>query len=132
MTENSSNSNAGLMAAVSRYVKLLVEDTRLGLAEKLTRLLSAIAVSAVLVILALVAMVFVSIGISYLLAPVISPVWSFLAVAAFYLVLIAVFVALKRQLVVDPIARFISSLLVEPPVSTPTPTSDNDKPAAIS
>ena len=120
------------MAAISRYVKLLIEDTRLGLAEKLTRLLSAIAVSAVIVILAIVAMVFVSIGISYLLTSVLSPVWSFLTVAAFYVVVIAVFVALKRQLVVDPIARFISSLLVEPPVPTPSQTTDNDKPAAIS
>lgn len=132
MTEVSSNNNNGLMAAISRYVKLLIEDTRLGLAEKLTRLLSAIAVSAVIVILAIVAMVFVSIGISYLLTSVLSPVWSFLTVAAFYVVVIAVFVALKRQLVVDPIARFISSLLVEPPVPTPSQTADNDKPAAIS
>ncbi len=119
------------MAAVTRYVKLLIEDTRLGLAEKLTRLLSAVAVCAVLVILAVVALVFISIGISYLLVPYFSPVWAFLAVAGFYIVLIGVFVALKRQLVVDPIARFISSLLVEPPAVT-TPSTENDKPAPLS
>lgn len=118
------------MSAISRYVKLLVEDTRLGLAEKLTRLLSAIAVSATMVILALVAMVFISIGVGYVLMPVLSPVWAFLIVAAFYIILIGVLIIFKRQLVVDPIARFISSLLVEPPVKTVAP--QNDKPAPLS
>lgn len=118
------------MGAISRYVKLLVEDTRLGLAEKLTRLLSAIAVSATLVILALVALVFISISVGYLLMPVLSPVWSFLIVAGFYILLIGVLLVFKRQLVVDPIARFISSLLVEPPVKTEA--TQNDKPASLS
>ncbi|MDE6464631.1 MAG: phage holin family protein [Muribaculaceae bacterium] len=125
-----SNANTGLTSAIGRYVKLLVEDTRLNIAEKLTRLLSAVAVCAILLILALVALVFISIGVSLALAPVLDPVWAFLIVAAFYLVLIGVLLLFKTQLIVDPIARFLSSLLLDPP-ATPKAQS-NDKSASLS
>ncbi len=118
------------MTSISRYIKLLVEDTRLGLAEKLTRMLSAVAVCAILCILALVAMLFITIGIAYMLQPMVSPVWAFMIVASFYVLLIVILLIFKRQLVVDPIARFVSSLIVEPPLNKTT--AGNDKPTTIS
>ncbi len=130
MLSSESNANSGLTSAIGRYVKLLVEDTRLNVAEKLTRLLSAVAVSAILLILALVALVFISIGISLLLTPYLSPVWSFLIVAAFYLLLIGGLLIFKNQIIVDPIARFLSSLLLDPPA--PSNKNGNDKPTPVS
>lgn len=131
MTEHDNEARNGLMNTIGRYLKLLVEDTRLGLAEKLTRLLSAITVCALLAVLALVALLFITIGVSHMLQPALSPMWAYMAVAAFYILLIVVLIAFKRQLVVDPIARFISSLIIEPPVSTHSSNS-NDKPAPVS
>ncbi|MDE5629423.1 MAG: phage holin family protein [Muribaculaceae bacterium] len=122
------NTLSGIAATVSAYVKLLVEDTRLNVAEKITRLLSAIALAALLVIIATVAMVFVTIAVALALSQAISPLWSFIIVAAFYIVLLAVLVLCRRACIVNPIARFISSLLLNPPVTdnkndTTTPVS---------
>ena len=64
MTPQETSSRPSLGDTVVRYLKLLVEDTRLSLAEKLTRLLSALAVCAIVIILATVAVVFITIGVS--------------------------------------------------------------------
>ncbi len=61
MTPQETSSRPSLGDTVVRYLKLLVEDTRLSLAEKLTRLLSALAVCAIVIILATVAVVFITI-----------------------------------------------------------------------
>ncbi len=76
MTPQETSSRPSLGDTVVRYLKLLVEDTRLSLAEKLTRLLSALAVCAIVIILATVAVVFITIGVSVALAPYLGPQWS--------------------------------------------------------
>lgn len=119
----------GLIDTVSRYVKLLLEDTRLNVAEKLTRLLSAVALCALLVIISTVMLVFISLGVSMLLAQTLGALWAFLIVAAFYAVLLAVIYFGRRTLFEDPIARFISRLIVLPPEK---PEKNDDKPATLS
>lgn len=122
--------NSNLPAIIGRYIKLLIEDTRLGLAEKLTRLLTAVTMSALLLLFALMVLVFTTIGVSILLAPVVSPSIAFFIVASFYVVLIVILIVFRRQLVENPIARFISFLIVEPPSKPHTPA--NDKPTTVS
>ena len=53
-----------LLSAVSEYLKLLIEDTKLNCVEKLTRLLSVATLFILLTIVTTVVMVFVSIGVS--------------------------------------------------------------------
>lgn len=65
--------------------------------------------------LGIVCLVFVSIGIGHLLATSIAPHLAYLIVAAFYLILFVTVIAMRRKLFVDPIARFMSRLLVEEP-----------------
>lgn len=130
MSESTSHSSQGVLSVLARYGKLLLEDTRLGLAEKLTRLLTAVTMVALLAFLGLVALIFITIGVSCWLAPVLSPMWSFFIMSAIYIIIIGVLVAFKRQLVVDPIARFVTSLLVEAPAPPKEPAAD-DKPAPI-
>lgn len=130
MDDRSTSGNSSLLSVITRYFKLLIEDTRLGLAEKLTHLLGAITVCALIVSLALVMLVFVTIGVSLLLAPVLSPMWSFFIVAGFYLLLIVTVIVFRRQLIIDPIARFVSSLIVQAP--QPPKTSSDDQPASVS
>lgn len=129
MTDSDNNASSGLYAAIGRYFKLLVEDTRLGLAEKLTRILSSIAVASILVVLVLCTLVFLSISIGLMLSTVMEPYWAFIIVAALYVLLIAVLVIFKRQLIVDPTARFLSSLIVEPPVKN---NAGNDQSTPVS
>ncbi len=112
---DNSGSFSELLSVVSRYLKLLVEDTRLNVAQKLTRLLSAIALASLLTIVSTVAMVFVSIAVGIALSDALTPLWSFVIVAGFYVVLLSLLVIFRKQLLVNPIARFLSVLLLDPP-----------------
>ena len=103
------------MATVCKYISLLIEDTRLNVAEKLTRLLSAASLFLILVILTTVALVFLSIAVGIALSVAITPRWSFIIVAAFYLILLVVLVTCRRKLIENPVARFVSALIVKEP-----------------
>lgn len=113
----------GIMGTVQRYLKLLIEDTRLNAAEKLTRLMAAVAMAAILLFLAVVTLVFLSLGLSLALSEVMAPLWAFIIVAGIYIILCAVLIIARKQLIVDPIARFVSKLLLNPPVKE---TKQND------
>ena len=131
MTSSDSTASTlqNLGAIISRYIKLLVEDTRLNVAEKLTRLLSAIALCSLLTIVGTVALVFISIAVGFALATVMSPLWAFIIVAGFYIAVLIILIACRTSLLVNPIARFISRLLLPAPQK---PQNDDNKPAAIS
>lgn len=116
---------AGLADNVVRYVRLLVEDTKLNVAEKLTRLLAAVALSAVLLILGIVTLVYISMAVAWSLAVALSPVWSYIIVAGFFVILLAVLIIFRKELIENPIARFISRLLLDAPAPKET---QNDTP----
>lgn len=114
--EQSISESLGFIAKGAKRLGILYfEKARLKTTEKITILLSTIAFSAVIMALGIVCLVFVSIGIGHLLATSIAPHLAYLIVAAFYLILFICVVALRRRLFVDPIARFMSRLLVEEP-----------------
>lgn len=108
-----------------RYFKLLIEDARLTVAEKLTMLLSAIAFYSLLIIMGVVALVFISIGVGQLLSATVAPVWAYTYIAAFYVVIVVLLVVFRKALIEDPVARFLSRMLVEPPVN-PVKKSENE------
>ncbi len=114
----SSSVTSAVMSTVSRYIKLLLEDTRLNVTEKLTRLLSALTVCALLLVLALATLLFLSLAAGQALADVMNPIWAYVIVASFYAVIAVVIFFCKTVLIVNPIARFLSRLLIEAPENT--------------
>ncbi|MDE6612447.1 MAG: phage holin family protein [Muribaculaceae bacterium] len=128
-TDETAGTIRNLSATVAQYIRLLIEDTRLNVAEKLTRLLSAIALSALLTIVGTVALVFISIAVGFALAEIVPPLWSFIIVAGFYIVVLILLITCRTALLVNPIARFISSLLLPAPQK---PKTNDDKPATLS
>ena len=92
---------------------LKLEDARFVLAIKLTKLLGGIVFVFLGFMLALCTLAFISVAIGHLLCYVMHPVWAYLLIALFYLILIAVMVIFKKVLIMDPIARFISKLIVD-------------------
>lgn len=102
-------------AILIKYFKLLLEDARLTAAEKLTVLFSTVTFYALLLVVGTVALVFISIGIGHWLAATVAPELAYLFIAAFYVVVLIVLIVFKRQLLIDPICRFITRLIVEPP-----------------
>ena len=126
--DDNSNSISGIAATVGRYVKLLVEDARLNAAEKLTRMFSAIALCSLLTIVGIAAMVFISLAAGIALTSVMEPIWAFVIVAGVYILALVLLVVFRTQLLVNPIARFVSRLLLPAPPKTET----NDKSAPVS
>ena len=114
----SSSVTSAVMSTVSRYIKLLLEDTRLNVTETLTRLLSALTVCALLLVLALATLLFLSLAAGQALADVMNPIWAYVIVASFYAVIAVVIFFCKTVLIVNPIARFLSRLLIEAPENT--------------
>ena len=96
MTESGEKATSGLATIIGKYLKLLIEDTRLNIAEKLTRLLSAITIFALLLITGSIAIVFISLWACYLLSEVLPQYWSFLIVAGFYIILFFSVYLLKK------------------------------------
>ncbi|MDE6397162.1 MAG: phage holin family protein [Muribaculaceae bacterium] len=106
---------SALFSGVKDLGVLYFEKARLKTTEKITILLATVAYSAVIMALGLVCLVFVSIGIGHLLATTLAPHLAYLIIAAFYLIVFILAIVFRRRLFVDPIARFMSRLLVEKP-----------------
>lgn len=122
-----SKSLSGVTSGIKRLGLLYLEKARLKTTEKLTILLSTVAFTAVVVALSLILLVFVSIGVGHWLATSIAPHLAYLFVAAFYLLLLIAVAALRKQLFITPIARFMSRLIVKEPEFEPE-TDDKDEP----
>lgn len=128
-TAEPKKSTASLADNVIKYVRLLIEDTRLNVAEKLTRLLAAVAFCSVLLILGIVTLVYISMAVAWSLAVTLSPVWSYIIVAGFFVLLVAALIIFRKPLIEDPIARFISRLLLNPPAPSKE-TQDESTPVS--
>ena len=113
-TANNDNTS-GFIDSLKRYLGLYADYMRLSAAEKMSMLLSAVAFYTLIVAIALIVLIFLSIGIGFLLASVMTLYWAFFIVTAFYILIFSLLVIFRHTLIVDPIARFVSRLLVKPP-----------------
>ena len=73
-----------------------------------------------MIIVGMVALIFISIGVGHMLASTIShPMWATLY-CRLCVILFVLLVVFRQKLIFDPIARFISRLIVEPPKEAET------------
>lgn len=100
---------------IKRLVGLYIEDARLNLTEKLTRILSGVAIAFICILFMVICLAFLSIGIVAELKTVMSPPVAYLIVAGFYVVLILALIIFKRTLLLNPIARFLSRIILKAP-----------------
>lgn len=89
-----------------------IEYTRLTVAEKLTLLLAMIATCLIVLVGVSATMFFLSVALSNLLRESVGPIWSACIVAGIYVVVLIVIIAFRKQLIVNPIARFVTRLLM--------------------
>ncbi len=101
-------------SSLRRLFELYMENVKISTAEKLTMFCSAAAIGVICLVLGLFALAFVSVALIELLALAI-PVWaSYLIFAGIYLVLIITLILLREPLILNPIALFMSKLILEP------------------
>ena len=115
MNENQTGTIKRLTSIVLRYLTLQLDYAKLTATEKLTVLLSTIAFFALILILGLITLVFVSIGIGHWLAATVAPYTAYLFVSAFYLVLLILLIVFRNQIIFNPASRFLSRLFLKNP-----------------
>ncbi len=112
-TEDSAYSR--IYSEAKRLVGLELENARLLATEKLTLLLGRIALVAVCFVVSATALVFMSMAVADFLLQDLPPRWTYLIIAVFYILIIVIAASFRRRLIIDPIARFISRVLLDPP-----------------
>lgn len=115
MQEDTQNTITSMCGDAKRLGSMYLDLARLTAAEKATALFSALAIALVVMMLGMVVLVFFTMGIASMLEAYIAPFWSFFIVSGVF-VLVAVLVFIFRaKLVYDPVARFMTKLLLNPP-----------------
>lgn len=106
---------ARLYKEVKRLVGLEAENAKLLLTEKLTLLLGRITLAAVCFVVSTAAFIFLSMSVADFLLRDLAPCWTYLIVGGFYVLIVIIVACFRRQLIVDPIARYISRVVLDPP-----------------
>ena len=98
-----------------RYLKLEFNYSKLTAVEKLSILLSSIAVVAVIAILGAFVLIYVASTLATLISEAAGAAWvGNLVVAAIFVAILLIILALKKSIIIDPITRFLTKLLLNP------------------
>lgn len=108
-----------------RLVSLEIENVRLLLTEKLTLLLGRIALVAVTFVVSSAALIFLSMSVADFLMRGLEPCWTYLIIGGFYVAIVVVIACFRRRLIVDPIARYISRVILDPPAEKEVSTASS-------
>ncbi len=104
-----------LYEMLKRFLRLNIENARLSVAERMTLLFAGITFYMILILLGICVIGFLSVSFAQLLSEALSEFWAYMIIAGVYLIFILIVVALRKPLIVDPIARFVSQIIVESP-----------------
>lgn len=121
-TESSVRSIAATLWGIARGT---LDSIRLSAAERTTMLFSAIAIAAISTILGSATIFFLSIGAAQLLKSV-TPYGAYFIVAGFYILLLVILFIFRRRIIIDPIARLITRLLIDAPEEPDVAESDDN------
>lgn len=96
-----------------KYVELQKEYTKLELTEKLTILFSTLIMVLILIILGMVALFYFLFALAYILEPIVGGLMiSFAIIAGINILLIALIIIFRKQLVFAPMVHFLGSLFL--------------------
>lgn len=101
-----------LLTDVRQYFELNLEYAKLTAAEKTAILMTAVATVSVCGIMALIILFFLSIAAVHWLALVMSLALAYTIMAAFNILLLGLVLLFRKPLIVDPISKFVSRLIL--------------------
>lgn len=102
-----------LVDTLKHYFTLQKEYVQLSAVEKTVRVLTAIAITAVLGLLLVFILVFASFAAAFALGPIVGQVAAFAIIAGVYLVILLLFLIFRKQWIERPLVKFLASLLLE-------------------
>lgn len=114
MSETKQDQLHSLWAELRTTLKLNVDYAKLTAAEKMTMLLTTITFALLAFVLISLIMFFLSIAIVRCIATGVGIIWAYFIMCGFYVVLLGVVFAFRKQLIINPIARFVSRLFFNP------------------
>ncbi|MBD5314303.1 MAG: hypothetical protein K2G41_03435 [Duncaniella sp.] len=103
-----------LWAEMKEMLKLNVDYAKLTVAEKMTLLLTTAAFALLGFVLISLFMFFLSLAIVRCIATGVGMIWAYFIMCGFYMILLGVIIAFRKQLIINPIARFVSRLFFNP------------------
>ena len=109
---NYSENIQSLWTEAKNYLELQIDYLKLDSAEKLSVLLSAVATTALCLVLALVALIFFVIAFAFWLAKLVGIAQSFTIMGGVLLLVIIVTLLFRKRWIVQPISRFVAKLFV--------------------
>ncbi|MBD5258293.1 MAG: phage holin family protein [Barnesiella sp.] len=98
-----------------RLANLYIESGKLSLTEALTMILAGALITFVCLLFVIISLAFISFGVIDALAAGLGLIWAYLIVGGFYLLLIIMMIVFRRTLVINPIARFLSKIILDTP-----------------
>lgn len=96
-----------------QYLKLRLEYGKLTLTEKLTLLISSLALGLICVFLAVIAIFFLSMSAVDWIAIWLGRAWACLIMCGCYLLLIGALILARKPLIINPMSRLISRIILK-------------------
>ena len=109
--EKSTSRNA--WSELKKYGLLQLDYVRLICIEKLSILLSMMALFGIVAALAVVALFYLGASLQVVLAGLVGGAWSYVLIAGFFLVIVCIVILFRKALIFYPITRFVSRLLID-------------------
>lgn len=103
-----------LVAELKEYVSLNVDYARLTLSEKITLLLTAVSICAIIFMLVSITMFFLSMAVVRWIANSTGIIGAYFIMCGFYMLLLVLAILLRKTLIINPISRFVTKLFFKP------------------
>lgn len=108
MNSETTNSFQSLFTQGKEYLELKCQYAKLTLAERLTIILSALVVGAIVLFISVIALFFLSVAVVNWLSAYMSLGWACTVVGLFYVIVGCLIVVFRKPLIENPIARLVS------------------------
>ncbi len=102
-----------LISEIKEYFGLQRDLLKVESVEKLTILISAFIVLLIAIILSGGALFYLLFALAYLLEPIIGMIGAFVIISGICLLILAIVILLKKQLIINPIVRFLYKLFLK-------------------
>lgn len=115
MAEQKTNSYVNIWNELKKFLSLQLDYAKLTATEKLTIILSAMAVIAVVTVIGGLALLYLSLSLVYLIGAWIDSVaGAYLIVGGIFILLLIIVYSLRTHLILNPVSRFLSKLFLDP------------------
>lgn len=102
-----------LIEALKHYVTLQGEYIRLSLVDKIVRLLTMAAISAIIMVLLTLTAIYLSFAFAYWMSSALGMAGAFTVVSCVYLLILVLCLTFRKRLIEKPLVQFLANILME-------------------